>query len=378
MSDYDIIIIGAGIAGGSLAAFLPDNLNIALCEMEDMPGRHSTGRSAAFWSESYGGPLVEPLTSASGQFLMTPPKDFNEEGFLSNRGALHIGTKLDDGQRQKFLTAYEMSNFAYELVNKAQIETKISGLRGEWDIGIWEPNCRDINVAALHHSFLRQARKKQIDIKCNAELLKAIWKNGQWHVDIKGAHFTAKILVNAAGAWADNVAQNCGINPLSIRPYRRTMIELEVERQDDMPTPLILGLDGSFYFKDSGKNHIWLSPHDETASPPCDVSADEMDVAIAIDRFQKVVNWPIKKMVTKWAGLRSFAPDRLPIIGADKGNDHFFWLAGQGGFGIQTSPAIAALAARKLSEFIFGENRVDRMAQNIPIIDNIQYSPARF
>jgi D-arginine dehydrogenase len=184
-----------------------------------------------------------------------------------------------------------------------------------------------------------------------------------------GAQCKAGMLVNAAGAWADEVASIAGAMPLGIRPYRRTVVQLRVDPPSNPDLPLVLDIGANFYFKpESGR--LWLSPHDETPCEPCDAAPEELDVAIAIDRFEKAVDWKIEALERKWAGLRSFAPDRLPVYGFDPQCDGFFWFAGQGGFGIQTAPAAARLAAQVLQ----GKD-ADSMTQTI---DATVYSPARF
>jgi D-arginine dehydrogenase len=212
-----------------------------------------------------------------------------------------------------------------------------------------EPSCCDIDVASLHAAYLRQAKQRGVKLVCSAEIQSANWQNNIWNIQTKAGNFKAGKLVNAAGAWADTVARSCGIPGLNIQPYRRTIMQLRIAplARDDLP--LVIGLDGSFYFKPVGSGRLWLSPHDETPSMPCDTAPDELDIANAIERLRQVVDWEVIAIEAKWAGLRSFAPDRLPVIGADPCNPAFFWLAGQGGFGIQTAPAIAALAASQLS-----------------------------
>ena len=195
-----------------------------------------------------------------------------------------------------------------------------------------------------------------------------MWRDGRWHIRAGTEQFTANRLVNAAGAWADEIAACAGVKPLGIQPYRRTIAQISVEPSAPAQLPLVIALDGSFYFKPDAGGTLWLSPHAETATPACDAAPEELDVAIAIDRLQHVVDWQIKRVEHKWAGLRSFAPDRLPVIGPDPANSAFFWLAGQGGYGIQTAPAVAKLAASLLSE-----------AADCPSgIDAALYSPGRF
>jgi D-arginine dehydrogenase len=182
--------------------------------------------------------------------------------------------------------------------------------------------------------------------------------------------FTAPILVNAAGAWADGVAQLSGVQPLGIAPKRRTMVQLRIGRSGLKDLPLVDDAAGTFYFKGEGDRSVWLSPHDEIATDPCDAAPEEIDVATAIDRFEQVVDWPVERIERSWAGLRSFAPDRLPVYGFDAHAPGFFWCAGQGGFGIQTAPAAAWLGAAVL----LGEAPQSSIAR----IDPATFAPARF
>jgi D-arginine dehydrogenase len=185
-----------------------------------------------------------------------------------------------------------------------------------------------------------------------------------------GSQIAASCIVNAAGAWADEVASAAGAQPLGIEPKRRTMVQLRVGRSGLRDLPLVDDADGTFYFKGEGDNTIWLSPHDEIESDPCDAAPEEIDIAIAIDRFERVVDWPIEAVERKWAGLRSFAPDRVPVYGFDPDVPGFFWCAGQGGFGIQTAPAAAKMAAAMLLG-----RAPDPMVEHI---DPTPFSPARF
>lgn len=368
MSDFDFAIIGAGIAGASIAAILSARHSVALIEAEAHPGYHSTGRSAAFWVECYGGPGVQPLTTASGPFLAAPPKDFHEGPLMHKRGALHIGTPdmmpMADNMRAEFAT----SGVQIDVSDRAFMAAQVPGLRSEWTHGLWEPDCCDIDVAALHAAYLRQAKRQGAALHCNSRLNAANWQNGVWRIAAGGLNCTAKIIINAAGAWADDVATMAQVRPLGIQPYRRTIAQLVVAPDVPADLPLVIGLDGSFYFKPDAGGRLWLSPHDETATPACDAAPAELDVATAIDRLQAVVDWEILRVEHKWAGLRSFAPDRLPVIGRDKANDAFFWFAGQGGFGIQTAPAAAQLAASLLDEAIAAPSKVNASV----------YTPARF
>ncbi len=358
MTDFDVAIVGAGMAGASLAAEISAFKRVVLFEAETQPGYHATGRSAAFWTESYGGPGVQPLTTASGPFLRSPPREFSEHSFLRKRGALYIGTEDARNLAENLLAEFAGSPVTFEELDHKGIAAHVDDILPEWTIGLWESGCYDIDVAALHGAYLRLAKSNNCAIQCNAAMQNAWFKNGYWTIETRNGSYTAATLVNAAGAWADEVAIAAGIQPVGITPYRRTILQLSLTpaARDDLP--LVIALDGSFYFKpDAGK--IWLSPHDETPSPPTDAAPDDLDIAQAIDRFQNVVSWDIGKIDSKWAGLRSFAPDRLPVIGPDPDVPAFFWFAGQGGFGIQTAPAAAKLAASMLSSNVMPPALVD-------------------
>ena len=364
MSNHvDIAVIGAGIAGASIAAELASHGSVLLAEAERFPGYHSTGRSAAFWDECYGGPQVVPLTLASGEWL-------RQGGFLGARGALHIAHDGQEAALDAFERTFADSGATIERVGRAGMEALIPGLLPGWNAAIGEPHCADIDVAALHQHYLREARRGGVTLITGHRLASAKRSGGLWHLGFdNGAEVITGTLVNAAGAWADEVAQIAGCRPIGITPYRRTVVQLRTDPVPDAALPLVLGIDGSFYFKpDSGR--VWLSPHDETPSSACDVAPEELDVALAIDRFQQVVGWQVQAVERKWAGLRSFAPDRLPVYGADPECDGFFWFAGQGGFGIQTAPAAARLAAQLLT----GAER-DGITGSL---DASVYSPARF
>ena len=334
---YDFAIVGAGMAGASLAAGLAAHGSVLLLEAEDRAGYHATGRSAAFWTESYGGPLVQPLTTASFGFLA-------EHGLLADRGGLTLARANEASGLAEFATSFAALGVRVEQLDRAALEARLPGLKSEWVCGAFEPDCRDIDVAGLHQLYLAQGQRGGADLWLRAELASAERRDANWQLTLAdGRTACAAILINAAGAWADVVAQRCGVLPVGITPLRRTVVQLRMGQPVPADLPLVMGFDGSFYFKpESGK--LWLSPHDETLSPACDVAPEELDVATAIDRFERVLDWPIAALEHKWAGLRSFAPDRLPVYGFDTREPGFFWFAGQGGFGIQTAPAAADLA----------------------------------
>ena len=335
---YDVAIVGAGIAGASLAAGLAGQARVLLLEAEERPGYHSTGRSAAFWTESYGGPGVQPLTTASGPFL-------HDHGFLRPRGALTLARAEELAALDAFAERFRALGVRVDALGRVELEDRVPGLRPAWLRGVYEPDCCDIDVAALHQHWLAAARRDGVELRCNARLAAAERDADGWTLRLSdGAALGCGILANAAGAWADEVARLAGVSPLGIAPYRRTVAQLVTAPAAPVDLPLVLDIGESFYFKPEA-GRLWLSPHDETPSPPCDAAPEELDVAIAIDRFEAVVDWRIERVEHRWAGLRSFAPDRLPVYGFDPAVRGFFWFAGQGGFGIQTAPAAADLAA---------------------------------
>lgn len=341
---FDIAIIGAGMAGASIAAELAPHASVLLIEGEAQPGYHSTGRSAAFWSETYGGPAVQPLTTASRDFLSRPPPEFSEDSFLSPRGALHIAEREGHRSLEAFGLEFEGGEVLLESVSRKALSRMIPGLRESWTEGFFEPSCSDIDVAALHQAYLKAAKRAGAVLCVNREVTGLAADQGSWSLATAAGPIWAKVIVNAAGAWADRIAQLAGVLPIGLQPFRRTIAQLRLSPEVPPEMPLVIDALGRFYFKpETGR--LWISPHDETPCDPCDCSAEEQDVALAIHRLEQVVNWQVERVEHSWAGLRSFAPDRRPVYGYAPGRTDFFWFAGQGGFGIQTAPAAAKLAA---------------------------------
>ncbi|MCA1749085.1 MAG: FAD-binding oxidoreductase [Sphingomonadales bacterium] len=344
---FDIAIIGAGMAGASLAAELAGRASVVLLEGESQPGYHATGRSAAFWSESYGGPAVQPLTTASHAFLA-------EGGFIAPRGALHIADDDGLGELDAFQAAFEGSSVELNRLDAAALAVRVHGLKPRWRAAVEEPSCADIDVAGLHQAYLKAAKQAGADVYCGARIERIERDGGRWRLGWADDRVEASLLVNAAGAWADEIAALAGLAPIGIRPLRRTMIQLATIPPAPPDMPLVVEARGRFYFKGEAGGKLWLSPHDETPEPPGDTAPVELDVA-ALER--------------KWAGQRSFVADRLPVYGFDPADAAFFWCAGQGGFGIQTAPA----AARLCASLLLGK------PGSVPgtAIDPNTYSPAR-
>jgi len=361
-ASFDIVVIGAGIAGASLAAECAAHARVLLVEAEDTPGYHTTGRSAAYWEESYGGPGVVPLTAASGGFL-------ESHGLLSPRAGLTIGRAQDRDRIEAFVDRFAPLGVDVRMIGRDEMTAHVPGLRPEWCHGAYEAKGADIDVAGLHQIYLAQARRSGSVLKVRARVAQASREGGDWRLEWPGGTVRAALVVNAAGAWADPVASLFGAAPLGITPLRRTIVQVRTDPLPPLQMPLTFGIDEDFYFKpQSGR--LLISPHDEIPDTAHDVAPEELDVAIAIDRFEHAVDWRIAALERRWAGLRSFAPDRLPVYGFDPQVPGLFWFAGQGGFGIQTAPAAARLA----SQLLLGRPR-DAMTE---ALDAGRYTPGRF
>jgi D-arginine dehydrogenase len=370
MPPIDIAIVGAGMAGASLAAELAPHARVMLIEAEAQPGYHSTGRWAAFWHEAYGGPMIRPLTTASGGFLRDPPTEFHEGTFLRQRGALTIARSEDQPLLEDEVRRFSGTCVVFERQDRAELEQHIPGLKPEWTSGLFEPGCSDIDVASLHGAYLRKARRAGAQLMTDARVTAAQRYGHGWRIEAAQGNLEAAVLVNAAGAWADQLAVMAGMAPIGIRPLRRTIAQLRTNPAAPADLPLVLDARGTFYFKPEPGGRLWLSPQDETAIDACDVRPEELDIAIAIDRFESAVDWRVERVEHSWAGLRSFAPDRLPVYGFDPRAPGFFWFVGQGGFGIQTAPAAAKLGA----SLLLGTEPPAMVAA----IDPNPYSVARF
>ena len=342
----DVIIIGAGIAGASVAAHLAASLRVVLVEMESQPGYHTTGRSAAVFAPSYGPEAVRALTRASRGFYDQPPEGFASEALLTPRQILMIA-------RADQLAALESSIAAAATGTRVQ-RLDASGLRdhqpllreGYATAGMLDCGGQDIDVAALHQGYLRlfRARGGVTRTKAAVEGLKR--EGDTWVVRTSGQdHMTAPVIVNAAGAWADQIGQLAGAENIGLVPKRRTaMVVAEPAGFTRRDAPITIDIDEEFYLKpDAGR--LLISPADETPTDPCDAQPEEMDVAICADRIMTAFDLDIRRIENKWAGLRSFVSDKEPVIGFSRRVDGFFWMAGQGGYGIQSAPAAAEVAA---------------------------------
>ena len=344
--DCDVLVLGGGIAGASAAAEIARAARVVLLESESQPGYHTTGRSAAFFAESYGGAAIRPLTAASKRFFLEPPAGFGETPLATARGALHIFSPDETARAEDAAATLAGQISEVKLLEAAEVLARVPVLRGEClGGGIDDPECRDLDVAAIHQGYLRRLRRRGGDVLCDAEVTALERRGGRWLATTRRGQFTAARVVNAAGAWADRVAEMAGLGTVGLTPMRRTVIVFRPESVAvDDAWPLVLDFDEDFYFKpETGR--ILASPADETPSAPCDAQPEELDVAITIDRLERATTLDMPRIDRKWAGLRSFAPDRVPVLGPDPVEPSFIWCAGQGGYGIQTAPAAARLTA---------------------------------
>ncbi len=346
MEKFDVIIVGAGIAGASAGYFLSETYRVLLMEREDQPGYHSTGRSAALFTETYGNAAIRGLTTGARPFFDSPPAGFTESPLLTPRGLLFVGRA--DQQAALDRQFEEVSTLARSVrrLSAAECIGLCPILRDGYVAGgLAEPDCMDIDVASLHEGYLKGIRARGGRIATDAEVRSIESGSAGWQVDSRAGAFVAPILVNAAGAWADSVAEMAGLPPLGLVPKRRTVARIDNPGGvDNTAWPMVVDADEELYFKPDAGGMI-LSPADETPSPPCDAQPDEFDIAVAIDRFEKMTTLSVTRPSHKWAGLRTFAADKTLVAGFDPVAPGFLWLAGQGGYGIQTSPSMGRIAA---------------------------------
>jgi D-arginine dehydrogenase len=342
----DVIVIGAGIAGASVAYELAATRRVLLLERESQPGYHTTGRSAALFTETYGNAVMRALTRASKPLLAAPPAGFASAPLLSPRGTLLVARaeQLPALQRARAECSALVDNLAWWSAEEVRARVPCFA-PGQAAAGLFEPDAMDIDVHALHHGFLRGLRARDGVLVCNAGVHALARYGGHWRVQTSTGEFAAPQLVNAAGAWADEIGRLAGARPIGLAPMRRTAITFDppagasVERW-----PAVIDIDEQWYFKpDAGR--ILASPADETPSLPCDAQPDEYDVALLIDRLTRCTTLQVPRIRARWAGLRSFVADRTVVAGFDDEAPGLFWLAGQGGYGIQTAPAVARAAA---------------------------------
>jgi D-arginine dehydrogenase len=341
MKTADVIVIGGGIAGASAAAEIAaDGAQVLLLEMESQAGYHSTGRSAAMFEPSEGAPIVRALTRASHSFLSQPPAGFVEVPLLSPRGVLMLAYDGD----QKLMEEARHNGYVDVDASFARSKLPLANLDGAIAI-LWDGEAQDIDVDGLHAGRLRALRRAKGAVIVDAPVRRGVRGDGVWRLEAGSEAYEAPTVVLAAGAWSDQVARSCGVAPVGLQPKRRSAAIIAgpagVAVND---WPEILPIDISFYCKPMG-GKLMLSPAEEEPVEPHDAWADDLRLAEAAAGLERLVAMSVQRLERTWGGLRTFAPDSLPVVGFEPEAEGFFWLAGQGGYGIQTSPALSRLAA---------------------------------
>ena len=347
MQEFDFAIVGAGIAGVSAAYHLAPQKSVVILEREHVAAYHTTGRSAALHSETYGSAEIRAITVASGRFYRQPPQGFADHPLLTPRGALVAGRADQETAIQAAAGEYARLVPSVRWLDPAEVRRRMPLFKPEAVQGgaLFEPEADDMDVAAIHGGFLRGARAAGALLRLDAEVVCLERKNNRWLISLRdGEPIAAANIVNASGAWADVLAGLAGAKPVGLVPKRRTAFTF------DSPAglaiehlPMAIDFDETFYFKPEVGQFL-ASPADETPSPPCDAQPEEMDIAIAVDRIETATTLQIRRIKNKWAGLRSFVADKNLVVGYDDAIPGFFWLAGQGGYGIQTGAAAGRLA----------------------------------
>lgn len=373
---FDIAIIGGGIVGASVAHAIGAKRSVVLFEMEDALGFHSTGRSAAEFTRRFHSDVVGRLTAASAEFMFTPPVGFSDVDLLRPRGNLLIAdAEKVDHLKQVF--EHERANTPegaspIELLTVAQAIEKMPFLDENWlAAASYDPDCWDVEVENLLQGYIKSAKNNGTKVLLGHGVKAAHREGDHWVIETSKDTIHAKTVVNAAGAWADTVAKIFGLDALGIIPHRRTIITVKVPDYDVTDMPGVNEIDELFYFKpDAGQ--LLISPVDETPGDPHDAWPEELDIAYAAHYLNECTTLDVQHVAHSWAGLRTFSKDRLPVIGHSGKTAGFFWLAGLGGYGIQTSAAVGQIAAALLTKTALPD------AVTETGLSDILFTPARF
>jgi D-arginine dehydrogenase len=346
MVEFDFIVIGGGMAGASAAYELSGSSRVLVLEQEDQPGYHSTGRSAALYAETYGNRTIRGLTTGGKAFYLDPPPGFTEHPLLRPRGVMFIGRADQQAALDRFLAEVAGLRSNIRRIEVAEAYARSPALRPGYVAGaVLDPDAMDIEVHALHHGYLRGLKARGGQVLTDAALQSLERQGSCWLAGTRAGEFRGRVVIDAAGAWCDEIAVMAGAAPVGLVPKRRTAILFQPPAGiDPRGWPSVIDADEQFYFRPDAAR-VMASPADETPMPPCDVQPDELDIAILIDRLEKVANLPVTRIENRWAGLRTFAKDKTPVVGYDPHVEDFFWLAGQGGYGIQTAPGLSRLVA---------------------------------
>ncbi|MEY3235676.1 MAG: hypothetical protein RL230_2947 [Pseudomonadota bacterium] len=343
MKAFDVLVVGGGIAGLSVSAELAATMHVLLLEAETALGYHSTGRSGAVFGRSYGNATILELNAMAARFFEAPPEGFTDQALFKPRPWLIIARE-DQAQAA---ARWRSLPTKMEVIEAADLPSAAGGLlrQGYAQIGFLDRNCGDINVHALTEGYRRQLLSRGGEIVVGARVEALSRSGSEWTVKAADHSFSAPLVVNAAGGWADALAALAGLPPLGLVPLRRSAAIVEPSAAIEVSRlPVILDAEEQFYFKPEG-GKLMISPADETACAPSDVQPEEIDIAHAVDRYERATGQQVRHISHRWAGMRTFAKDRTPVVGLDPRIDGFLWLAGQGGYGIQIAPALASIAA---------------------------------
>ena len=338
----DVLVIGAGIAGAGIAAQLAQSNSVIVLDMEARPGYHSTGRSAAMFAMHYGNDPIKKLNRASWDMFHNLPEKFFPHPVLTDRGVLHVA---DEGSKSH-LDELMASDDTIEPITPEQAVEMVPILNKSKCVAAgFEREAKDLDVAALHYGWLKQTKQFGGKVICDAQVSDAEYDDGVWHVETSKGQFRAKTVVNAAGAWADEIAIIFRAPPVGLKAKRRTIATLPSSHPDVSHSwPMLLSASEDWYMKPDAGSFL-VSPADEDIVPPHDVFVDDMVLAEGLFRFCEATDYEVSRVDSSWAGLRVFAPDKTPVCGFAPNVEGFFWLAGQGGYGIQTAPALSLLAS---------------------------------
>ncbi|HYA34884.1 MAG TPA: FAD-binding oxidoreductase [Candidatus Binataceae bacterium] len=343
---FDFIIVGGGIAGASAGYALAARAKVVLLERERVFGYHTTGRSAALYLRTHGPAVIRALARGSQTFFLNPPPGFTETPLVTPRGVVFIGRKDQAAEIDREARDNSGALSSVRRLDEGAVRAMVPAMRpGYVAAAMLDPEAMDIDVHAVHDGFLRAMRHRGAETLTEAEVTRVERVGNSWKVHTPRGIFEAPAIINAAGAWCDKLGRLAGAKPIGLVPKRRTIVVFDPpEGAEIKKWPAVNDIGEQFYFKpDAGR--ILASPEDETPMEPCDVFPDDTDVATAIQRVETAADLKVKTIVRKWAGLRSFVADGIPAVGYDPELAGFFWLAGQGGYGIETSPAMGRLVA---------------------------------
>lgn len=369
---FDFAIVGGGIAGASLASTIVPHGRTALLEMEAQAGYHTTGRSAAMFAPAYGPAPIRALTRASAAFYDTPPEVFTPVPLLSPRDTLLIA-RADQADALESLKQDLSADGEVSALDAATLTERYPLLaEGYADAGILDTHGSDIDVAALHQGYLRAFKAAGGEMMLSSEVQELRHDGTTWQVTTPNGEVRARVLVNAAGAWGEHLGALAGAEHVGLVPKRRTALTIaQPEGFETRHYPLIVDIEEQFYLKPE-PNGLLISPANEDPEVPSDVQPDEMDIALCIDRIERAFRFKVRRIESKWAGLRSFVADKCPVVGFSEMTPNFFWFVGQGGYGIQSAPAMSRLGAA----LVTGQDvPADILAEGLRVGD---LSPVRF